>query len=70
MEDKKECKVIQFKTKEQRNAERNFYHLSDHLEKNPCNGCPDTDTDYCTNECNTGIRKAIIANVIKNIKSF
>ena len=66
----KECKIIQFKTKEQKLAEIRFRHLTDHLEANPCNGCIDSNSDFCLKECSTGIRKAIIANIIKNEKSF
>jgi hypothetical protein len=66
----RECKVIPFKTKEQRLAEIRFRHLSDHLERNPCQGCNDIESDFCLKECLTGIRKAIINNVIKNGKSF
>ena len=66
----KECKIIPFKTREQRMAEMRFRHLADHLDKNPCNGCIDVDSDFCEKECPTMIRKAIITNVIKNSKSF
>jgi hypothetical protein len=64
------CIVVPFKTKEQRRTERNFRHLSDHLDKNPCSGCADESSDYCKEECPTMIRRTIIANVIKNSKSF
>ena len=68
--DDKECKIIPFKTKEQRMAEIRFRHLSDHLFANPCNMCSDKDSEFCLKECATGIRKLIIKNVIENSKSF
>lgn len=66
----KEAKIVQFQTRENRDAERRFRHLSDHLFKDPCRDCIDKESEFCERECSTGIRKAIIANVIKNTKSF
>ena len=47
----KEAKIIQFKTKEQKQAEIVFRHLADHLVSNPCDGCIDEDSEYCLKEC-------------------
>ena len=51
-DNKKEAKIIPFKTKEQKMAEIRFRHLSDHLDVNPCWRCPDEDSEYCLKECN------------------
>jgi hypothetical protein len=47
----KECKIIQFKSKEQKMAEIRFRHLSDHLIDAPCKDCHDKDTKFCLTEC-------------------
>lgn len=68
--EEKECKIIPFKTKEERRAEIQFRHLSDHLFSNPCGDCIDKNSEYCLNECKITIRRLITQNVINNSKSF
>jgi hypothetical protein len=52
--EKEECKIIPFKTKEQKMAEIRFRHLADHLYANPCFDCKDIDTPFCLKECKSG----------------
>ena len=47
----KDAIIVQFKTKEQRLAEIRFRHLADHLYENPCDGCIDTNSEYCLRQC-------------------
>jgi hypothetical protein len=49
--EKKDCKIIPFKTKEQKMAEVRFRHLSDHLDDDPCFKCQDVGSLFCIKEC-------------------
>lgn len=65
-----EAKIVPFKTKEQRTAEVRFRHLADHLIANPCKDCADINSEYCSKECRTGIRKRITRTILDTGKSF
>ena len=69
-DERKECKVIPFKSKEEQMAKIRFRHLSDHLFGNPCLECADKDSIFCKEECPTMIRKKITSNILENGKSF